>query len=108
LKAPTNNRHIKPMIGILLRILLVAMALWLVRRAVAAFQAPKTSRSGTSAQKTENTMVKDPVCGMYMDARLAIRLDNTNEAIYFCSDECRNKYRVKSPGEKVGSAASER
>jgi YHS domain-containing protein len=94
------------MIGILLRILLVAMALWLIRRVVAAFQAPKKSASGTSAQKNENTMVKDPICGMYMDARLAIRLDNTNEDIYFCSEECRNKYQVKSSGERTGSAAS--
>jgi YHS domain-containing protein len=95
------------MIGILLRILLAALALWIVRRVVAAFQAPKTSGSGKRAQKTENTMVKDPVCGMYMDARLAIRLDNASEAIYFCSEECKNKYRVKSPGEKIGSTASE-
>lgn len=83
------------------------MALYLVRRVVAAFQAPKASGSATSAQKTESTMVKDPVCGMYMDARLAIRLDNTSEAIYFCSEECKNKYRVKSPEEKIGSADSE-
>jgi YHS domain-containing protein len=87
------------MVGILLRILLVALALWLVRRALAIFQAPKAAGSRKSAEKTDNTMVKDPICGMYMDARLAIRLDNSNEPIYFCSEECRNKFQIISPGE---------
>jgi YHS domain-containing protein len=73
---------------------------------VAAFQASKTSGSRKSEQQAENTMVKDPICGMYMDSRLAIRLDDTSEAVYFCSEECKNKYLVKPPGEEAGSAAS--
>ena len=106
MKTPTDNRHIKSMIGIILRILLITSALWLVRRMAAAFQAPKTSGGENSAQNTENTMVKDPICGMYMDSRLAIRLDNTSEAVYFCSEECKKKYLIKPPGEGIGSAAS--
>jgi YHS domain-containing protein len=41
-------------------------------------------------------MVKDPVCGMYMDSRLAIRVESRKEAFYFCSEECKNKYLEKS------------
>ncbi len=40
-------------------------------------------------------MVKDPVCGMYMDFRLAIPFENRKEAFYFCSEECKNKYLGK-------------
>jgi YHS domain-containing protein len=37
--------------------------------------------------------VKDPVCGMYMDPRLAIRLRRQQEGdLYFCSEECRRRY----------------
>jgi len=39
--------------------------------------------------------VKDPVCGMYMDPRLAIRLEFKNGSFYFCSDECRQKFLSK-------------
>lgn len=37
-------------------------------------------------------MVKDPVCGMYMDSRLAIRLQRNRDDIYFCSETCKQKY----------------
>jgi YHS domain-containing protein len=37
-------------------------------------------------------MVKDPVCGMYMDPRLAIRLPNRKGDIFFCSEACRRRY----------------
>jgi YHS domain-containing protein len=37
-------------------------------------------------------MVKDPVCGMYMDSRLAVRMEDRKEVVYFCSEECRKKY----------------
>jgi YHS domain-containing protein len=37
-------------------------------------------------------MVKDPVCGMYMDPRLALRQEEKGELLFFCSEECRQKY----------------
>ena len=36
--------------------------------------------------------VKDPVCGMYMDPRLAIRHSGKEGDVFFCSDECRQRY----------------
>jgi YHS domain-containing protein len=71
---------------------LAALVLWMIRRVLAAFQSPKPTGSRKDAPKPETVMVKDPVCGMYMDARLAIRLEKTSEAVYFCSEECKNKY----------------
>jgi YHS domain-containing protein len=40
--------------------------------------------------------VKDPVCGMYMDPRLAIHLENSQGSFYFCSEECRHKFLLSS------------
>lgn len=36
-------------------------------------------------------MVKDPVCGMYLDPRLAIR-DEMKGTYYFCSEQCRDQF----------------
>jgi uncharacterized protein len=83
------------MASLLFRLLSLILALWLVRTVLAkifrAFrQPPKAS------EKSSNNMVKDPVCGMYMDSRLAVRLENRKEAHFFCSEECKNKYIGKS------------
>lgn len=37
-------------------------------------------------------MVRDPVCGMYMDPRLAVRMEVKTGSVYFCSDECQRKF----------------
>ena len=47
-------------------------------------------------------MVKDPVCGMYMDPRLAVTLKKNNGVFYFCSEECKNKFLKMTPGNGPG------
>jgi YHS domain-containing protein len=37
-------------------------------------------------------MVKDPVCGMYMDPRLAVSFEGRGGPFFFCSDDCRRKF----------------
>lgn len=37
-------------------------------------------------------MVKDPICGAYVDTDAAISVRNGGEVIRFCSYECREKY----------------
>jgi len=49
-------------------------------------------------------MVKDPVCGMYMDSRLAVRLGNERKEFYFCSEDCKKKYLNQSAGAASNSA----
>jgi uncharacterized protein len=80
---------------ILFRLFFLIFLLWLLRIVLAkvfggARQKPRAS------EKPSNNMVKDPVCGMYMDSRLAIRFESSNEAHYFCSEECKKKYLNKS------------
>jgi hypothetical protein len=40
---------------------------------------------------------------MYMDSRLAIRMEDRNDIIYFCSEECRKKYLEGSSGAGTAS-----
>jgi YHS domain-containing protein len=66
----------------------------------------KATETGASPGNGASRMVKDPMCGMYMDARLAIRMDSRKEAVYFCSEECKKKYMNKSSSEGIGNSVA--
>lgn len=83
------------------RILVFLYALWLLRRLIAFFSgAPKRPSTRTDAknagQQPASHTVKDPICGMYMDPRLAVRVDNGKGTFFFCSNECKEKYLSQS------------
>jgi uncharacterized protein len=83
------------MTGLLLRFLLIIVALWLLRRFLGSLVGEplyRKNRSQSDKPAPPSRMVKDPVCGMYMDARLAVEVQNKGGYFYFCSDECRNKF----------------
>jgi uncharacterized protein len=81
---------------LLFRFLSLIFVIWLLRLVLAKVFGDSRRRPPKTSEKPSNNMVKDPVCGMYMDSRLAIRLENSKEAHYFCSEECKNKYLHKS------------
>jgi YHS domain-containing protein len=86
------------MASLLFRLLSLLLVLWLVRTVLAKIFG--ASRQPPRASETpSNNMVKDPVCGMYMDSRLAVRIESRKEAHFFCSEECKNKYLGKSTAE---------
>lgn len=68
---------------------------WLLRKVF-----PALVRSGppggAGGGTVGRTMVKDPVCGMYMDPRLAVMADYKQEKHYFCSDACRKKFLAEA------------
>jgi YHS domain-containing protein len=91
----------------LVQIALFLFVAYMFRRLIAGFaKSSNRAQKGNGSQDAANRMVKDPVCGMYMDARLAIRLERRSEVIHFCSEECKKKYINKSSGEGIGSAAA--
>lgn len=89
------------MFSLLTRLLIFISALWLVRRLLGAiFGGSRThrdtaARNGASARAGQK-MVKDPVCGMYMDPRLALHVENSDGSFFFCSDECRRRFLAGS------------
>ncbi len=82
---------------ILLRILAIVWIVWGLLKMVGRMLS-KSSHENKSAPpgNPPKNMVKDPVCGMYMDPRLAIRVQKWNGDLYFCSEECRNAYFSRS------------
>jgi YHS domain-containing protein len=77
----------------LMRILAFFGVLWVLRRLLGMFiaKSSKPAKPDATASSPTNT-VKDPVCGMYMDPRLAIHLQRLGKNLYFCSEECQRKY----------------
>jgi YHS domain-containing protein len=44
--------------------------------------------------RTGGTLYKDPICGTYVSSDSAIAQNVGGETVYFCSTECRDKYRA--------------
>ncbi len=85
--------------ALLIRIVLIAATLFLLRYLIAAFIGRNKKRAaGGQSTGVSTHMVKDPVCGMYLDSRLAVRLENRNETYYFCSEGCKAKFLNLSSG----------
>jgi YHS domain-containing protein len=88
------------MFGFFLRILIFVYALWLLRRLIGYVVGERKRRPGSNAPGTRpepaSHTVKDPICGMYMDPRLAMRVDNGKGSFFFCSNECKEKYLSQS------------
>ena len=81
-------------LSILFRILLFIVGIgWLIKQFSAAKSRPSKKTQTQSPPPTPATnTVKDPICGMYIDPRLAVRIENKNETLYFCSEQCKKKF----------------
>jgi len=52
----------------------------------------KDGRQRNGAGDVVDEMVKDPYCKVYFPKRNAIRLSHGGRELYFCSNECRDKF----------------
>ncbi len=41
----------------------------------------------------DDVLVEDPVCHVHIPRKQAVRLQEGGRTVYFCSPECRNRYR---------------
>ncbi|HUL35335.1 MAG TPA: YHS domain-containing protein [Candidatus Eisenbacteria bacterium] len=87
-------------------VLIVSWSISLLRRLLTSFGQAGTNRnepldvpSNTVARK----LVRDPVCGMHLAEGLAIVERSGGQAVYFCSEECRNRF-IGEPKKYVASA----
>ena len=48
-----------------------------------------------NTKAVDDVMIKDPVCGAYFAQRNGVALSTPQEVIYFCSNECRDKYTAQ-------------
>lgn len=49
------------------------------------------SRTGAGGGESEGEMVRDPVCGTWIDRRLALTVLRGDEAVSVCSEKCRRQ-----------------
>lgn len=90
----------------LFRILILLLLLLVVRALIARLfgtgrkASRKRSRGGSGRTRAtvRGRMVKDPQCGIYVATDLAVRIRKKNADLYFCSEECRDKFLRGSQG----------
>jgi YHS domain-containing protein len=93
--------------SILVRVIIFILGIYALRHLfVALIGRNKRTEAQNKTADSSTHMVKDPVCCMYMDSRLAVRLENKNETYYFCSEGCKTKFLNLSSGPSAGAAAS--
>lgn len=51
------------------------------------------SFSGPRSEITGEDLVRDPQCGTYVPVTSAVKATIGGETFYFCSEECRDRYR---------------
>ena len=90
----------------LFRILILLLLLLVIRALVARLfgtgrrASRKRARGGSKRARAtvRGRMVKDPQCGIYVATDLAVRIRKKNADLYFCSEECRDKFLRGSQG----------
>jgi YHS domain-containing protein len=71
-------------------VLLVARAFWRVVDGILEGAGGRSKRGGSEPVK----LVRDPVCGTYVAPTAALSLSTGGTTHYFCSEQCRSKYRA--------------
>jgi YHS domain-containing protein len=76
-------------------VVIVSWSVSLLRRLVNNMGAGATDRQqpiDVPSDAVSRKLVRDPVCGMHLAEGLAIVSHSGGETVFFCSEECRNKY----------------
>jgi len=55
---------------------------------------PQSAAKQPPVLQSGGELRKDPVCGTYVSTAASITRKVNGEVLYFCSKECRDKYRV--------------
>ena len=66
------------------------------------FPADSSSRSVSSdtAAEIDDVMIKDPFCEAYFPKRNGVHLTFGGKDLYFCSNQCKDKYLAAQSGKK--------
>ena len=59
---------------------------------------PQAGASGSrpSSQSSGGELKKDPVCGTFISTATAFQKSTAGQTYYFCSTECRDKFKLAS------------
>lgn len=53
------------------------------------------NNQNVNSQAVDDVMIKDPICGAYFAQRNGVVLHTPQKMVYFCSNECRDKYAAQ-------------
>lgn len=85
-----------------MRFIIFALLCYLLYRLIRGILLSPPKQPGRSKTADGHTvideMVVDPVCGVYIPKHEAIPARVQGETVYFCSQECKQKYFQKTPG----------
>ena len=83
------------MIRIIVLVILFFVLYWVVK---AIFLRPSGKIAGKRRNHigSEEVMVKDPECGVYIPKNDAIASSINGRSQFFCSEECLDRYRLKN------------
>jgi len=77
--------------------MVMARAVWRVIDGVMEGLSGRASRSqGGNVPARGVQMVRDPVCGIYVIPDRAVALSDGSGRVFFCSANCRDKYRART------------
>jgi uncharacterized protein len=83
-----------------MKLLIIIIILYLAYRAlkyrIFTNMVPGPKNSTGSERQIDDIMVKDPVCEVYFPKRSGISLTVDGKVLYFCSEDCKNKYMSKN------------
>ena len=79
----------------MLLVFFVSRAIWRLFDGIVEGASRPRSRSRTGAPEQGVAMVRDPVCGTFVLPGSAVTLIDGRARLYFCSDDCREKYRAR-------------
>ena len=80
--------------------LLVPLLLFLIVRSVLrslftpSTRAPERAREPVPGVPAGGELRKDPVCGTYVSVLAGVREKVKGETVYFCSTDCRDRYKA--------------
>lgn len=88
----------------------VLFATWMGRKLLAwLFGSEEKARERAMPRPNTGTMRqlhRDPVCGTHVPEGIAVTLEHRGQMQYFCSPECREKFRAAHPDATGRNAAS--
>ncbi len=84
------------------KILIFALAAYALYRLFMSDKMKKDEKKVTEKENLIATgeMVKDPICGAYVDKESAVSVRNGDKVTYFCGYDCRKKYMEQLEAQK--------
>ncbi|MCF6290715.1 MAG: YHS domain-containing protein [Desulfobacterales bacterium] len=78
-----------------LRLLIFGILAYIFYRMVTGPRKPSvTGKKADAPDKIQDVLVEDPVCHTYVPQAQAIQLYHDHQTLYFCSQECCNKFLI--------------